>query len=497
MQQFKPSGTAPVAISEESASAPLSSAAGNRPSNPEQDASQPPPLQRYWKQGVISLVVIVLVLLLGSQISAWVVSLKVAPSRSEPIQRVHTVLVYETETLRLQELINGFGTARAMREVVLSAQVAGEIVETLAPLKVGQAVMAVQFAQAADGTSHRAGGDLIVRIDPQNYQERLDQTENMLREDQAELDRLAQEERNLQRRLELQKQNYTAFKQEYDRTRGLFDRNIVSQSELTRSELDLRKYEEAQVQLETELSLIPPRRAQLQARLVRNRNEVKIAKLDLDRTQVSTPITGQLSEIHVEQGQYVRVGDPLVKVVNLDHVEIPVGIPLHDYAKLSPRMQRGEQPLVRVRSSNHQQGEWPGLLVRASPVADPQTRTVEVFVVVDNTIAPTPLLPGTFVTISIDGPIYDQVVPLPRDAVYQGQVLIVEEGRAVRKEIDQTAVVESVWLTQHSLQPGQQVIMTNLDILTDGSPVRIATDRQQSLRQELQRQRQPTLKILD
>ncbi|MEZ5950451.1 MAG: efflux RND transporter periplasmic adaptor subunit [Planctomycetaceae bacterium] len=455
------------------------------------------PPSHHLRKGLLSLLIIAVISGLCYSASRFIASLKQAPKRVEPVTRVHAVQAYVTERMTVQELITGFGTARAMQSVVLSAQVAGEVIETIEPLKIGHSIRATQVSTTETGLSKRQEGDVILRIDPLTYREKLDRAESMAQEAQAELSRLEQEKLNLQRRFKIQEQNYAEFSKEYNRIKGLVQQNVLSQSNLTTAELDLRRYEDAMVQMETELNLLPDRIKQAESRLATQRNDVELARLDLNRTTITSPISGQFSEVHVERGQYVRVGDPLVTVTNDKQVEVPVGIPMQDYLKLVPHINSGHYPQATLKSAGHESVEWKGLVIRAAPLADSQTRTVDLYIVIDNDENPVPLLPGTFVTVSIDGPIHAGVIPVPRDAVYQDQIFTVEAGKAIQKRIQPVATVESILLVRETLAPGDQIILTNLDILRSGDPVKVYEEGVQSLRDELLRYRLPTLKVLE
>ena len=445
-------------------------------------------------------VTVVLLLLVGGSgygASSFFASLKKKPSRVKPGERVVSVQVYNTESATVQELIRGFGTVRAMKKVTLSAQVAGEIVETIEPLKVGQAVSAVKYTTNSKGESQRREGDLVVQIDPQTYQERVDQARDRLREDQAELERLDQEAANLKRRLELQKKNVDVFRKEYDRIKNLLDQGIASPSDLTSAELDLSKYEDVKIQFETEYALIPFRKKQILARLQTHQNDLEIAQLDLKRTTVTSPVSGQFSEIFVERGQYVRVGDPLATVINFDQVEIPVGIPLHDYLKIISEIRNGNYPRAIIRTGSGASTTWEGIVTRTAPLADTQTRTVQVFVVVDNSENASPLLPGTFVSLSIEGPVYENIILIPREAVYHDSAFVVEKNKVVKRAIRQKSKIQSLSIVESGLKPGEKVILTNLGILDEGDAVSPDDQEILDLDTELRRLPFPFLKRLD
>ncbi len=447
-------------------------------------------------RGLLSVVLVLVILAGGLAMTYLIASMREAPRRAEPVERIQTVQTFAAETATVQELVTAFGTARAMQEVVLSAQVAGEIVETMMPLKIGQPVAAATFETGTDGVSRPSGGDLIARIDPKTYQERVEQSEDLLNENEAELARLQQEQTNLQTRLAIARKNFEAYQKEYARIESLVQQGIASSSDLTAAELDLRTYEDAKVQIETELALMPQKILQIEARQRTQRNDLDLSKLDLERTAVKSPINGQLSEINVERGQYVRVGDPLVTVTSTQQVEIPIGVAMADYLKMVPRIRKGDYPRAIISSRSTQDAQWIGVVTRASPVADVETRTVDVFIVVDNEQYDSPLLPGTFVTVQIEGPVYRDVVPIPRDAILDDSVLVVRDGKVAQALIDKVADIQSIRLVSFGLQSGDQVVMTNLDILEPGMAVRTTDQNVQTLESELQRTRVPNLRIL-
>ena len=113
------------------------------------------------------------------------------PSRAEQ-KRIYQADVFRVERQPLREIMTAFGTARSDRQVVVAAQVAGEIVEAHPQLRVGLRLPPRQ--SEADPI------DLVV-IDEEAYAQKVIQAGRRLEEDDAELARLAQDKLNKQRRL--------------------------------------------------------------------------------------------------------------------------------------------------------------------------------------------------------------------------------------------------------------------------------------------------------
>jgi hypothetical protein len=114
------------------------------------------------------------------------------------VLNVDAFLVTEID---VQELLTGFGTVQADREVTLAAQVTGEIVEINPQLKVGYAVLAEDMVQSPNSPSRRQAAELLLKIDPRLYQQRLDQAKNQIAETETDIERLTIQESNLARQL--------------------------------------------------------------------------------------------------------------------------------------------------------------------------------------------------------------------------------------------------------------------------------------------------------
>jgi RND family efflux transporter MFP subunit len=222
------------------------------------------------------------------------------------------------------------------------------------------------------------------------------------------------------------------------------------------------------------------------------------------------PFAGIISEVLAETGQYVRVGDPLLRITNMTHVELPVPIKLSDYAKLAPLLRNGEFPPVRLARDVSATAEWTGRLTRTAPKADEQNRTIQVFVEVDNQEQPMPLLPGTFVHARIEGPLLENVFAIPRDAIIKNHVLIAKvegDSPVLQKRIEPIETLQNLAILYSGLDEGDQLILTNLDVLyrepsakippQDARKQVLSINRRHDLPEFLENQRQALVTILD
>lgn len=424
----------------------------------------------------------------GLWVFAALSSQKKQPPQRESVAKRFNVEVFDVECSDMRETVVGYGTARSDREVILSAQIAGEVIEEHPRLKVGEAVQAAGVAQDSAGRSQPLTGDVLVKIDPEQYRQKLLQAESRLNEDEADRRLLEQQEQNTARHLDRAREDFRLYEEEVVRIEALRKQKIKADSDLTAARLELQRYKEALVTLENERKLFPIRHEQLDRKVAAHQSEVSLLSRDLEHTVVRPPFSGILSEVMVELGQQVRPGDALVKLIDVAIVEIPVSLPLGDYAKVAGKLARGEKPRADLAENETAPARWTGHVVRVAPQADQLTRTVKAFVQVENSQQPVPLLPGTFVYARIEGPLLKQVFVIPRDCIVNGKVFLAGQDRAQQRDIEVRETLHAFAVIRNGLRAGDQVIMTNLDILYDSAAIRIQGRR--NLKQEM-RQRNP------
>lgn len=424
-------------------------------------------------RSVFTIVVGVIAIFVGVFGYNKLASFAIDPPTRDPVPLSLSVEVFNVEESSIQEIVIGFGSARADKEVTLAAQVAGEIIET-EKLEIGEFVQGERIITSENGPSVQKKGEVLVKIDPRTYKQRVQQNEDRISEIDAELIRLKQEETNMERKMLGRKEDYKTFKREYEKIKRLNDLGTASDGELSTAILDLRKYEDSIIQMETDQALLPSRKEILLKKKKSLQNDLELSKIDLKRTEVVPPFSGYLGEILVEKGQFVRAGDPMFKLTDRSIVEVPIPVSLQDYASIVAEIKTGKTPQVILKSNEESERSWDGTLVRYAPQADERTRTVNVYVEVENDEQEIELLPGTFTIAQIGGEEYHDVVVVPRSAIVEGQIFIIEKAadaetkiRSVTKKVVKVRhFLQSLAILDTQLEPGVQVVTTNLDLIS-------------------------------
>ncbi len=426
------------------------------------------------RRTVISQIVIVLILA-ASGLGFWVLSAQKLGVKSKQIViSPLNIDSFSVAPVSFREIITAYGTALPDREVVVAAQVNGQIVEVHPRLEVGQSVTAPHTVISTNEPTRYAEGDLLVRIDERDYANRVQQSKNRINEATRDIEQLRQQEINSGRLLAKAKSDVVTFQQEYDRYRRAVDLNAGAESELNRALVDLNRQKDSIVQVENQLSLYPLQIAAAQERLSTSRSEHQQAENDLERTAVLPPFDGILSEVLAEFGQFVRAGEPLVRIIDIKRIEIPVAIGLEDWRQIAASLAEGRHPTVRLATGESGPVEWTGVISSVAPEVDPGSRTIQVFVKVLNEHQKHSLLPGTFVHARISGDEILNKVIIPRNAVLNDHVFVIDVGRIVRRQrITQGRRLKSLVVINSGLDGAQQIATTNLTLLQDGKQVAV------------------------
>ncbi|MEM1125416.1 MAG: HlyD family efflux transporter periplasmic adaptor subunit [Bacteroidota bacterium] len=409
--------------------------------------------------------------------AALMIALRPEPPQEPPPERTPLVQTSSADVRSGTLQVTGNGTVRPRAEIGLAPQIAGQVVYVNPALVSGARVRR---------------GQVLVRIDPADYQNRVQQ---------AEAD-VAQQQVNV-----LQAEEEAAIaRAEYEQ----FRRRDARQGAATFGSVDSNDYarrfvgEERQAQARTtdEPSALVLREPQLQAAqasLARAQAALADAQLALDRTQIVAPFDGVVRSETVDPGAYVAPGQVLAQIYASDAVEVSVPLSDEDAALIPTLWAPGGQRIAArvVGTYGAQEFAWDGYVDRAETALDTESRTIDVIVRVPQPFSSgqrvtgpggelagasvalggtPPLLVGQFVDIDIDGASLERYTVVPRQALRPG-----DEVWAV--ESDSLVTIVPVQVLQQTgeevavlgdLREGQPVIISNLQVVTNGMKVRLA-----------------------
>lgn len=318
------------------------------------------------------------------------------------------------------------GEVRPRVEAELAAQAAGRIVWT--------------NPSFADGGAF-AAGEVLVRVDPADYQ--LAVTRAQAQVAQAK-EALAREEAEA----ELARQDWSAL--------GRGDPSA--------------------------LVLREPQLAQARAALAAAEAQRRGAELDLERASVRAPFAGRVRAQKAHVGDYVAPGVQLGAVFATDAMEVRVPLTDSDLAHLGVGIgfvgaAKRQGPAADVSAVvAGEMRTWTGSLVRTEAAVDARTRIVYGIVQVDNPFSarnPAPLAPGLFVTVRFEGARKETLIAAPRGALKKNEFVYVvgaddtiqvRSVRAVQTSADEVFFREGV-------KAGERVVVSALPSARDGMKI--------------------------
>lgn len=332
-------------------------------------------------------------------------------------------------------------------------------------------------------------GQVIVRLENEEYRAQLDQARGQLATLEARLQELeagsrpeeiAEAEANLANaRADLVNARLTL-----ERTQKLTAEGVLSRQALddARARYDAQAARVSSLQKRFELVRIGPRREQIDAargQVVQARGAVDFAQTQFNNTVIHAPVTGTILERAVEVGEFVTtsfVGDRgakgyVVSLADLNDLEVELDISQNDFAKLGPR-QRGW-----VTTDAYPDRRYDGFIRQISPEANRQKATVQVKVKI---AAPDELLrPDMNASVAFyseekpaAGGAPRRIVAIPAGAIREGAVFVALDGRAVRRAVKTGGTTRQGVTIEQGLIGGEDLIVDPPANLKDGDRVK-------------------------
>lgn len=413
----------------------------------------------------VRIAVIVAILAMGMLARYGLAAMKEPPKQAEAPQRVLRVETIEAVPEDVGVTITGYGQARSLSVVPVSAEVSGTVVEIHPELREGMRVEA---------------GAQLFRIDPRDYAAALDQA----RAEQARLEQtvalLRQQAAIDAERLETLQRTEVLAGDELGRVRELFERDDVgTRSGVDAAEMAFNRAVEGRQQLQQAVALYPARIRETESALAAARSGVTLAETRLARTEVRAPFRARVKQVALEAGQFVAPGAPLLTLADDSVLEISVPIDSRDARAwlrfTQPEADGGKAwfgdvaPVdCRVFWTEDTAGHhWTGTLHRVERF-DQQTRTVTLAVRVPGDGVSSgpeglPLVDGMFCRVEIPGKTMEAVYRLPRWAVtFEGKVYTAEGGLLKIREVTLLRNEGDEAFVSGGLAPGDNVIVTRL-----------------------------------
>ena len=373
-------------------------------------------------------------ILVAAALLSWLVAARQQPERKPVPPPSLLVDVATAERQPVTFVVRSQGVVMARTRTTLVSEVSGQIVE-------------VSPAFVSGGFFSR--GDVLVRIDPRNYQ--------------AALKRARSEVAKAQTKVATEHALAGYAYQDWQRLRSL----------------------DATAKPASDLALRKPQLAEAVAGLDFAEADLDRATEDLNRTVIRAPYDGMVREKRADVGQFVNMGTALADTLAIDYAEVRLPLPQNELQYIDlPTSQDGGSflPVTLNADIGGVAHTWHGRVVRTEGVFDAQSRVLHVVAQVDDPYRTgdgndgEPLRIGTFVTAAIQGRPGGDLFVVPRHSLQRGRTIwLVGDDMAIRpRELDIMRSDEEFAYVASGLEPGDRYTVTPPEQPLPGMLVRIS-----------------------
>lgn len=328
-----------------------------------------------------------------------------------PEKKPVPVEILTVDTQNLPVIVESVGRLVPFREVTLASEVGGVIKD-----------------YTADIGDEVNNGVVLVEIDPEDYRLALNEALANQASAQSQLD---------------------MAKKSYNRAETLLPRKVISQGSFEKSEAEFK--------------------ASLAA-VAQTNALVGISRQRLKKTRITAPFTGFIAARHIEIGQTIAPGQPVMSLSDLNSMRAIVHLAEQDYIHLD------NQDPVLITVAAFPDMEFNGSIYRIGIKADERTNTFTAEILVEN--------PDLLLKAGLTARVFLTVSTIPDTIMIPQSAVLYRENR---KEVfvvnpDDIAAPRTIKLERSSgdfvqvmegLSPGDKLIVTGAQYLEPGDKVKI------------------------
>ncbi len=324
--------------------------------------------------------------------------------------------------------ISSYGTIRPVKKVSIIPQVSGKIIYLNPSFKKGGILKK---------------GEVILKIDPQDYNIALN---------------IAKSE------LEIAKNELTILKEQ--------SRQSISEWRLMHPKGEIPFMVSKEPQLKISLAKLKEAEAKLEK-----------ARIDLQRTVIKAPFTGIVTEEEVEKGMFVPQGKPVGILVAIDNAEVYVPLSIRDVRWIKvpgfnvPYGSKGSSAMLKFKYGEKyfvKKAE----VVRSEGIIDERTRMLRVILKVkDPYKGVPPFLFGSFVEVDIMGETIKNSFLIPVSAIREfSNIWVVKDNRLYIKKVKVIRYVDNSAIVK-GLGFGEEVVISPLPYVKNNMKVRVKREQ--------------------
>lgn len=346
-------------------------------------------------------------------------------------------IAVKTMTVNSSELmvrVESQGVAKARTRTALVSEVSG-------------AVLQVSDAFVVGGTFQ--SGDMLMKLDPTDYEVALQRAEARLMGAKAAM--------------------------EFERARSVQAEKEWAMTGRPQSEAPL-------------LALRRPYLLEAEANLLQAQSEVRQAKIKLAKTVIRAPYAGMIANKSADVGQFVTAGTRIGEAFAIDFIEVRLPLTERDLSMMGSLLSKNltEKTVVLSGTVDGINASWQATIARSEGVVSELDRAQYLVarladpygLKVDSNDDIVPLRVGTFVKASIEGKVLKDVFQVPRSALLEGSRVGLVDNKRLLKIVPVTVVHadDQYYYLSEGLIDGMELIVSALGTPIEGLKLRVRND---------------------
>ena len=366
---------------------------------------------------------------------------------SEEVEAVWAVRAALIEHRDHRPVLDLFGELVPGREVILRSKVPGEVIEASPKLREGG-----RFEK----------GEVLLRIDPFDYQAAIDDILAQIAEAEARRAELLANRATEELMLDLDREQLELVQRDVQRFERLAQSPAASEKSLDDAMIASSRQTATVGQREQSLLVLDARLAQQDAAIERLAVAKRRAERDLADTVFKAPFDGVIADAGAELGQTLNGSDVIGRLIDDQQLEISFQLASSEFGRLWQNGLIGR----KIR------GRWalgdiafilPATIARVIPAIDPASGGVTVFATIDDQHRDIPLRPGAFIEVEMEDRLYQDVVELPASALFgRNKVYVIEDDRLRETVVDLVAMRGDRVLITTDIAEGAKVVVSRL-----------------------------------
>lgn len=258
----------------------------------------------------------ILVLCLVLLIAAAAIKARKKP-KGEPVETEKVAL------REIREIVSASGKIFPEKEVKISSDVSGEIVELY----------------VEEGDSVKAG-QVLAKIDPEAYVSAVERANASVSGSKSELARSKSSIENATAQIEQAKSQVENARRVHERNRKLKEDGVISAQDFEASESNLTQLEANLRSAEASYRASQQATKSAEFNVASSQASLKEIQTSLSRTTILAPTAGIISKLNVEQGERVvgtiqMTGTEMMRIANFNSMEVQVEVSENDILRVS------------------------------------------------------------------------------------------------------------------------------------------------------------------